>query len=78
MSDDLRKVDMSQWHEIGQLRKFFEQEGWATCIKLISGHDGVGRGYWRVWVAENYKPLDEKVYGPTNEVLAFAEVQEER
>lgn len=72
MGDDLSNVDMSQWQEIGQLRKFVAQEGVAKCIKLISGNAGVGRAYWRAWVAQALKPLDEKVYGLTEEIFAVA------
>ena len=71
MKDDtnLRKVDMSQWNEIGQLRAFAAQEGYAKRIKLISGYGGVGRAYWRAWGAEDWEP-----FGPT-EVFATAVVQ---
>ena len=76
MGDDLSKTDMSQWHEIRALRKYAPQfaPSWVkrTTIKLISGHPGVGRAYWRCWVAENWKSLDEKGYGPTEEILAVA------
>ena len=71
MGDDLSKTDMSQWHEISALRKLASSL-MTTEVKLISGYAGVGRAYWRCWISDSCEALDEKVYGPTEEVLAVA------